>query len=67
MTNDGLVAYRKVGGPDGLSIVPDLATALPEISDDGLTYRFAVRDDVVYSNGDRRPKTSVARLSGRSP
>jgi peptide/nickel transport system substrate-binding protein len=52
MTNDGLVAYRKVGGPDGLSIVPDLATALPEISEDGLTYRFAVRDDVAYSNGD---------------
>jgi peptide/nickel transport system substrate-binding protein len=52
MTNDGLVAYRKVGGPDGLTIVPDLASALPEISDDGLTYRFAVRDDVVYSNGD---------------
>ena len=41
MTNDGLVAYRKVGGPDGLTIVPDLASAMPEISDDGLTYRFA--------------------------
>ena len=52
MTNDGLVAYRKVGGPDGVTIVPDLAAALPEISEDGLTYRFAIRDDVTYSNGD---------------
>ena len=52
MTNDGLVAYRKVGGPDGLTIVPDLASALPESSEDGLTYRFAVRDDAVYSDGD---------------
>jgi peptide/nickel transport system substrate-binding protein len=52
ITNDGLVTYRKVGGPDGVTIVPDLAAALPEISEDGLTYRFAVRDDVTYSNGD---------------
>jgi peptide/nickel transport system substrate-binding protein len=52
ITNDGLVTYRKVGGPDGVTIVPDLAAALPEISKDGLTYRFAVRDDVTYSNGD---------------
>ncbi len=52
MTNDGLVAYRKVGGPDGLTIVPDLASAMPDVSDDGLTYRFAVRHGVTYSNGD---------------
>ena len=52
ITNDGLVTYRKVGGPDGVTIVPDLAAALPEISEDGLTYRFAVRDDVTSSNGD---------------
>jgi peptide/nickel transport system substrate-binding protein len=51
-TNDGLVAYRKVGGPDGVTVVPDLAAALPEISKDGLTYRFAVRRGVTYSNGD---------------
>src|SRR6187200_3669341 len=52
MTNDGLVAYRKVGGPAGLTIVPDLASAMPEISDNGLRYRFPVRDDVTYSNGN---------------
>lgn len=66
MTNNGLVAYRKVGGPDGLTIVPDLASALPEISDDGLTYRFAVRDDVVYSNGDRVRPEDFRRALERS-
>ena len=29
ITNDGLLAYRKVGGPDGAMLVPDLASALP--------------------------------------
>jgi peptide/nickel transport system substrate-binding protein len=66
MTNDGLVAYRKVGGPDGLTIVPDLARALPEISEDGLTYRFAIRDDVVYSNGDPVHPADFRRALERS-
>jgi YVTN family beta-propeller protein len=52
LTNDGLVTYRKVGGPDGATIVPDLAAALPEVSEDGLTYRFAIRDGITYSNGE---------------
>ena len=66
MTNDGLVAYRKVGGPDGLTIVPDLATALPEVSEDGLTYRFAVRDGVTYSNGDAVRPQDFRRALERS-
>jgi YVTN family beta-propeller protein len=66
MTNDGLVAYRKVGGPDGLTIVPDLASAMPEISKDGLTYRFAVRDDVTYSNGDPVQPDDFRRALERS-
>src|SRR6185369_10422014 len=39
-------------GGDGASLVPDLATAMPEVSDDGLTYRFALRDGMRYSTGD---------------
>ena len=34
-----------------LNIVPQLATALPEISDDELTYTYTLRD-AQYSNGD---------------
>ena len=52
ITNDGLLAYRKVGGPDGARLVPDLASAFPEVSPDGLTYRFPLRDGIRYSTGD---------------
>ena len=51
-TNDGLLGYRKVGGPDGATLIPDLASALPEISPDGLTYRFPLREGINYSTGD---------------
>jgi peptide/nickel transport system substrate-binding protein len=51
-TNDGLLGYRKVGGPDGATLIPDLASALPEVSPDGLTYRFPLREGINYSTGD---------------
>ena len=34
---DGLVAYRRTGGPSGNTVVPDLARALPVIQDSGRT------------------------------
>ena len=51
MTNDGLVGYRRVSGPVGDTIVPDLATALPAPADGGKTYRFRLRTGIKYSNG----------------
>ena len=51
MTNDGLVGFRKVGGAQGVQLVPDLATALPAPSDSGKTYTFQVRPGIRYSNG----------------
>ncbi|UFN49283.1 ABC transporter substrate-binding protein [Roseomonas sp. OT10] len=38
--------------PDG-SLEPDVATALPQVSADGLTYTFELRRDVRFHNGDR--------------
>ncbi|HEV2034326.1 MAG TPA: peptide ABC transporter substrate-binding protein [Candidatus Dormibacteraeota bacterium] len=35
-----------------LNIVPDIA-AMPTVSTDGLTYTFAMRHDVTFSNGDK--------------
>jgi ABC-type transport system substrate-binding protein/class 3 adenylate cyclase/sugar lactone lactonase YvrE len=52
ITNDGLLAYRRVGGADGAALVPDLASALPQVSPDGLTYRFPLREGIGYSTGD---------------
>ena len=56
LTNDGLTAFRRVGGTAGGELVPDLAEALPAPSDGGRTYTFTVRDGVRFSTGgDVRP------------
>src|SRR5918996_1167133 len=47
----GLLTYKGVNGPDGATLVPALAEDLPEVSDDGLTYRFTLREGLNYSNG----------------
>jgi YVTN family beta-propeller protein len=52
VTHDGLLAFKKVGGPDGTSLVPNLASALPQVSPDGLSYRFVLRAGVRFSTGD---------------
>jgi YVTN family beta-propeller protein len=51
LTNDGLVTLDHVAGPNGARLVPDLALALPEPSDNGRTYTFALRPGIYYSTG----------------
>ena len=51
MTNDGLVAFQRVGGPQGTAIVPDLASSIPRPSDGGKTYTFQLRPGIRYSDG----------------
>jgi peptide/nickel transport system substrate-binding protein len=48
---DGLVAFKKVGGADGNTIVPDIAEAIPEARDGGKTYVFKIRKGITFSNG----------------
>ena len=38
---------------NNLDVVPDLATKMPDVSSDGLTYTFTLRKDVTFSNGDK--------------
>jgi ABC-type transport system substrate-binding protein/class 3 adenylate cyclase len=51
MTNDGLVGFKRVGGPDGENVVADLAEALPVVGDGDRTYTFTMRCCVRYSTG----------------
>jgi YVTN family beta-propeller protein len=48
---DGLVAYRRVGGPSGNALVGDLAESVPRPTDRGRTYVFRVRPGVRFSTG----------------
>lgn len=50
-TYDGLVGFKRVGGQDGLTLVPNLAVSLPTPSDAGKTYRFKLREGIRYSTG----------------
>ena len=35
-----------------LKVVPEMAAAMPEVTDNGATYTFKLKDGLKYSNGD---------------
>ena len=45
---NGLVQFD-----NNLNIIPDIASKMPDVSTDGLTYTFTLRHDVTFSNGDK--------------
>jgi YVTN family beta-propeller protein len=51
LTNDGLLGYGRSGGAEGYRVVPDLAVALPTVSNGGRTYAFQLRPGIHYSTG----------------
>jgi YVTN family beta-propeller protein len=51
LTNDGLVAFRREGGLQSSTIVPDLAMSVPAPTDGGRTYTFRLRRGLRYSTG----------------
>ncbi|MFF4257122.1 ABC transporter substrate-binding protein [Streptomyces sp. NPDC001663] len=48
---DGLLAFKKVGGQQSFTVVPDLAAAMPKVTNGGRTYTFTLRKDITFSNG----------------
>jgi len=48
---DGLLSFHKVSGQSSFDVVPDLATALPIVSNGGKTYTFTLRKGIKFSNG----------------
>lgn len=46
-----LLTYKHVEGAEGATVVPGLAEAMPDISDDGKTYKLKLRSGLEYSDG----------------
>ena len=46
-----LITYAHEEGQAGSKLIPGLAEALPEISEDGMTYKLKLRDGLKYSDG----------------
>ncbi|HEV8452365.1 MAG TPA: ABC transporter substrate-binding protein [Gaiellales bacterium] len=53
MTNDGVVGFKRVPGPDGETVVADLAQQLPAPADGGRVYSFQLRRGIRYSTGQQ--------------
>jgi peptide/nickel transport system substrate-binding protein len=47
----GLLTYAHANGQAGTQLIPGLATSLPQISSNGLTYTMTLRPGLTYSNG----------------
>jgi YVTN family beta-propeller protein len=52
MTNDGLTAFRRIGGREGAEVVGNLATTVPRPTEGGKTYTFRIRLGIRYSTGE---------------
>ncbi|MFF7205693.1 ABC transporter substrate-binding protein [Streptomyces sp. NPDC008141] len=46
-----LVSFKPAPGAGSTELVPDLATAKAEISPDGKTYKYTLKDDVTWEDG----------------
>jgi peptide/nickel transport system substrate-binding protein len=46
-----LITYPHEEGPEGAKLIPGLAEAMPQVSEDGKTYELTLREGLKYSDG----------------
>ena len=66
LVSDGLVGYRRAGGAPGTTLLPALASAVPQPTNGGLTYTFRLRADLMYSTGEPVRAADFRRAIERS-
>ena len=67
LTNDGLVGFNRVGGLEGATLVPDLASSLPTATDGGESHvPAASRPPLLRRTAPSGPTTSDGRSNGSS-
>jgi peptide/nickel transport system substrate-binding protein len=54
-----LVSYRRIAGPAGTLLYPDLATSMPTVTDGGLTYTFHLKSGIRFAPPVNREITSA--------
>ncbi len=69
----GLMAFPAAAAPAGARPVPDLAAEMPQVSPDGRTYTFQLRDDGAFGRPANRPveardvKAGIERITALRP
>jgi YVTN family beta-propeller protein len=58
---DGLVTFRPTDGPAAFTLVPDLATRLPQLDRSGTVYTFTIRRGIRYATGAEVRASDFAR------
>ena len=65
-TYDGLVAFERSTVTLPQHVVPDLATAMPKVTNGGKTYTFTLRKGIKFSNGETVTVADVLATSSDS-
>ncbi|MFL6005123.1 MAG: ABC transporter substrate-binding protein [Gaiellaceae bacterium] len=57
---DGLLAFKKAGGNEAFTVVPDIAQSVPSPTNGGKKWVFKIRKGIKFSNGKTVKATDVA-------